>query len=323
MAKPWSSKASTFSRISVQVSSLFLCQSPLLPTYSIRRSYVVAVSGLDIVFGYSGQISLGHAAYYAIGAYGSVMLHEYVGIPVIFSMIISAVAASLIGIVIAYPASRLRNHFLALATIAFGEIVYQLVAQSPGQITGNFLGFFTDPVNLFGFEFDSNMSFYYFGLVVVVIFLLLKTNLVKSRTGRALIAIRENSAAADGMGINVTLYKVIGFAFSALYCGFAGGMYAHMVQFISPETFMYRQSVMFMTMLLFGGMGNFAGPLIGAAVISVLNESLQVLGSYRMLVYGAFILVVLLFLPRGISGIIDIIRELLHRRKGENHADAA
>ena len=196
--------------------------------------YVVAVSGLDIVFGYSGQISLGHAAYYAIGAYGSVMLHEYVGIPVIFSMIISAVAAALIGIVIAYPASRLRNHFLALATIAFGEIVYQLVAQSPGQITGNFLGFFTDPVNLFGFEFDSNMSFYYFGLVVVVIFLLLKTNLVKSRTGRALIAIRENSAAADGMGINVTLYKVIGFAFSALYCGFAGGMYAHMVQFISP-----------------------------------------------------------------------------------------
>ena len=127
--------------------------------------YVVAVSGLDIVFGYSGQISLGHAAYYAIGAYGSVMLHEYVGIPVIFSMIISAVAAALIGIVIAYPASRLRNHFLALATIAFGEIVYQLVAQSPGQITGNFLGFFTDPVNLFGFEFDSNMSFYYFFLV--------------------------------------------------------------------------------------------------------------------------------------------------------------
>ena len=283
--------------------------------------YVVAVSGLDIVFGYSGQISLGHAAYYAIGAYGSVMLHEYVGIPVIFSMIISAVAASLIGIVIAYPASRLRNHFLALATIAFGEIVYQLVAQSPGQITGNFLGFFTDPVNLFGFEFDSNMSFYYFGLVVVVIFLLLKTNLVKSRTGRALIAIRENSAAADGMGINVTLYKVIGFAFSALYCGFAGGMYAHMVQFISPETFMYRQSVMFMTMLLFGGMGNLWGPIIGVITVTLLNEGLRALEEYQLFIYGALMLLVIIALPGGIFGKVKQLVDNTKSRRAQKNAD--
>ncbi len=283
--------------------------------------YAVAVSGLDIVFGYSGQISLGHAAYFAIGAYGSALLHEYAGIPVIFSMIISAVLAALIGIVIAYPASRLRNHFLALATIAFGEIVYQLVAQSPGQITGNFLGLFTDPVNLFGFELDTNMRFYYFGLVVLVIFLLLKTNLVESRTGRALIAIRENAAAADGMGINVTRYKVTGFAFSALYCAFAGGMYTHLVEFISPETFVFRQSVMFMTMLLFGGMGSLWGPIIGVSAVTLLNEGLRSAEEYQMFIYGALMLLVIIALPGGIFGKAKQLVDNMKSRRAEKNAN--
>ena len=133
-----------------------------IPILNFVLLYVVAVSGLDIVFGYSGQISLGHAAYFAIGAYGSVLIHKYLGVPVIFSMLISSVLVALIGIVISYPASRLRFHFLSLATIAFGEIVYQLCAQSPGAITGNFLGVFTDPIEIFGFAFNTNLRFILF-----------------------------------------------------------------------------------------------------------------------------------------------------------------
>ena len=125
--------------------------------------YVIAVSGLDILFGYSGQISLGHAAFFVIGAYTSGLLNNYFNTPLWLTIPAGALLATGIGALLAWPASKLEFHFLSLATIAFGEIVYQLVAQSPGQITGNFLGFFTDPVNLFGFEFDSNMSFYYFG----------------------------------------------------------------------------------------------------------------------------------------------------------------
>ena len=165
------------------------------------------------------------------------------------------------------------------------------------------------------------MSFYYFGIVVVIIFLMLKTNLVKSRTGRALIAIRENSAAADGMGINVTLYKVIGFAFSALYCGFAGGMYAHLVQFISPETFMYRQSVMFMTMLLFGGMGNLWGPIVGVITVTLLNEGLRALEEYQMFIYGALMLLVIIALPGGIFGKVKQIVENTKSRRAQKNAD--
>ena len=114
------------------------------------------------------------------------------------------------------------------------------------------------------------------------------------------------------------------FAISAVYTGFAGAMYAHFVGFISPETFTSAQSVMFMTMLLFGGMGSFSGPLIGAAIVTFLNETLQVLGSYRMMVYGAFILAVLLFLPHGISGLIDIVKRSLFKNRGkeDRHADA-
>ena len=203
-----------------------------------------------------------------------------------------------------------------------GQLVY--IVLSRAEFTNAMAGVSRIPdISIFGVELDNNFRFLIFMIVMVALFLVIKQRIINSRVGRAFLAIRENPVAAGGIGINVQKYKVMAFAISAVFTGFAGAMYAHFVGFISPETFNTSQSVMFMTMLLFGGMGNFAGPLIGAAVISVLNESLQVLGSYRMLVYGAFILVVLLFLPRGISGIIDIIRELLHRRKGGNHADAA
>ena len=228
----------------------------------------------------------------------------------------------ILGIVVALPASKLIHHFLALLTISVGQLVY--IVLSRAEFTNAMAGVSRIPdISIFGFELDNNFRFLIFMIVMVALFLVIKQRIINSRVGRAFLAIRENPVAAGGIGINVQKYKVMAFAISAVFTGFAGAMYAHFVGFISPETFNTSQSVMFMTMLLFGGMGNFAGPLIGAAVISVLNESLQVLGSYRMLVYGAFILVVLLFLPRGISGIIDIIRELLHRRKGGNHADAA
>ncbi|WP_312428002.1 branched-chain amino acid ABC transporter permease [Lacrimispora sp.] len=266
--------------------------------------YIIAISGLDLVFGYCGQISMGHAAFFAIGAYGSALLHKYLHLPILFTMVIAAVIATLIGALLAYPASKLVFHFLSLATVAFGEIVYQLVAQSPGGITGNFTGFYTDSINLMGFKINTNTRFYYFGLVSVCIFLLMKHRLVKSKEGRAFLAIRENSHAADGMGIDVKRYKIIAFATSAFYTAFAGSMYAHYVRFISPETFSNRQSVMFLTMLLFGGTASLSGPIMGAAAVLLLNEGLRFAERYQMLIYGFMLLVVILLMPGGIYGII-------------------
>lgn len=277
--------------------------------------YIIAVSGLDIVFGYSGQISLGHAAFFAIGAYGSAILHQYTHIPVLFTMVIAAITAALIGAALAYPASKLVFHFLSLATIAFGEIVYQLVAQSPYGITGNFTGFTADPVSIFGYQLNTSEQFFYFGLFCVVIFLIIKQNLVNSKVGRALIAIRENSHAADGMGVNVHAYKILAFAISAFFTAFAGAMYAHSVLFISPDTFMYKQSVMFLTMLLFGGTASLFGPIFGAVSVLLLNEVLRSTQRYQLLIYGVLLLIVIMMLPGGLYGAFkDIVAKF--KKKG-------
>ena len=284
--------------------------------------YMLATSGLDVVFGYCGQISMGHAAFFAIGAYGSAMLNKYFNIPVFFTMIIASVMAAAIGAVIAYPASKLVFHFLSLATIAFAEIVRTLILQSPGNITGNAVGMFPKSISFFGFELNTYTRFYYFGLFFLVLFLLLKYTMVNSKVGRAFTAIRENTHAAGGMGINVTKYKVIAFAVSAFYTGFAGAMYAHLVNYIGPDTFTMKQSVMFVTMMLFGGTGSLAGPIIGALVVLLLNEGLRAFEQYQMLVYGILLLLVIVAIPGGIYGTAkSFIKRLMHRKEGK--ADAS
>lgn len=285
--------------------------------------YIIAVSGLDIVFGYCGQISMGHAAFFAIGAYGSVMLFKYAGIPIPIAMILAACIATVIGALLAYPASKLVFHFLSLATIAFGEIVYQLVASSPGNVTGNFTGFFTSTIDLFGYKLNSYTKFYYFSLVMVAIFLVVKTNLIKSKVGRAFLAIRENSHAADGMGVNVRKYKVVAFAFSAFYTAYAGALYAHLTRFISPDTFTNRQSVMFLTMLLFGGSASLLGPVTGAFAVLLLNEALRSAQKYQMFIYGGLLLAVIVLMPGGIYGVArDTVRRFRKGPKGSQEGKA-
>ncbi len=276
-------------------------------TYGILVScfaflYIIAVSGLDIDFGYCGQISMGHAAFFAIGAYGSVMLNKYFHLPILLTMLIASALATVVGAVIAYPASKLVFHFLSLATIAFGEVVYTLLLNSPGGVTGNAVGMFTESINLFGFKLDTYPKFYYFGLGCVVVFLLVKHLIVNSKVGRAWIAIRENPHAAGGMGINVTKYKVMAFAVSAFYTGFAGAMYAHLVKYIGPDTFTQKQSVMFVTMMLFGGTGSIFGPIFGAVFVLLITEGLRTFEQYQMLMYGILLLLVVVALPGGIYG---------------------
>lgn len=282
--------------------------------------YLIAVSGLDIVFGYCGQISMGHAAFYAIGAYGSALISDYFHLPVIVSMFIAPIIAAAIGALLAYPASKLVFHFLSLATIAFGEIVYQLILQSPGGITGNAVGYPTQSVNLFGFKFSNSFKFYYLALAFVLLFMVAKTHLVKSRVGRAFMAIRENAHAAEGMGINVRKYKIIAFSVSAFFTAFAGGMYAHSVGYISPDTFTNKQSVMFITMLLFGGTASKPGPIIGAVAVLLLNEALRSLENLQMFVYGVLLLIVILALPGGIYGMIKDLFKKLVKKGGLNNA---
>lgn len=263
----------------------------------------IAVSGLDLLFGYSGQISLGHAAFYAIGAYTSAILSKNYGIPVWITLIIGATLAAIIGLLIALPSVKLVHHFLALVTISFAQLVYLFVSNAE-ELTQGFEGINFIPKPTIGsFSFDTNTSYFYLIWVCALLLLFFKQCIVCSKTGRAFLAIKENSHAANGMGINLTKYKVMAFAISAFYTGFAGGLYAHFIGFISPESFMLMQSVLFLTMLLFGGTGNLYGPILGTVALTILSELLQEIGNYQVIVYGFVLLLVILFLPTGLSGI--------------------
>jgi branched-chain amino acid transport system permease protein len=272
--------------------------------------YIIAVTGLDLLYGYSGQISFATSAFFGIGAYGSLLLHNYTGLPIILTMILSAVISCLVGMLLAWPVSKLRFAFLSLATIAFNHILYQMVSRSPGGITGDFNGAFTDTFNSaftellrpFGLKLGSYTAPYYFGLLCVIVFVTLKFLLVRSRVGRAFLAIKQNLHAADGMGINVRKYKVYAFGIYGFYAAFAGSMYVHLVGYISPETVAQPQSVIFMIMILLGGICSNWGPVVGAAVVLLMQEVLGYAEQYQLLAYGIVLLIIILFLPRGLVG---------------------
>ncbi len=284
--------------------------------------YVISTAGLDLLFGYSGQISLGHAGFYAIGAYTTALLSTSTGIHPLITMLAGAVLATLVGMVLAYPAAKLRYHFLSLVTIAFGEMIYLLAVTSPGDITNGFSGVYGIPViKLFGISFKSNYNYFFLLLFFAALFLFIKWRVVHSKIGRAFIAIRDNTTAAGGMGINVRYYRVMAFAISAFYTAFAGGLYAHMIRFISPEVFTQDNiSIPMITMVLFGGYGTQWGPVIGAIVVTIINELLQATGTYRMIIYGLFVVVVLLFMPRGIMSFIRDFSARAAARKEEKNA---
>lgn len=267
--------------------------------------YVIVNSGLDIVYGYSGQISIGQAGFYAIGAYVSALLSVRLGMPVFLTMIAGALAAAVVGIVIAIPATRVEHHFLALVTIGFGEIVW-LVFQNGGALTGGADGIVAiPPLRLGSLVFADYHSYYYVILVCVILALAVKASLINSRIGRAFMAIKYNPAASAAFGIDLVKYKVMAFAIGAFYAGLGGALYAHLIWFVSPETFTLNQSVLFLTMVLLGGSGSLWGPVMGTVLLIVVLEILQGFGTYQMAIYGVIIMLILFLMPQGIAGGIE------------------
>lgn len=282
--------------------------------------YSIVTSGLDILFGYCGQISFGHAAFFCVGAYTSACLNKYFGIPVLITMLIGAVAAMAVGALIAWPSTKLIAHFLSLATIAFAAVVNQIARVSPGGVTGNAVGFKTAPIKLFGLNLTSFGGFFFFSLFILIITLIVKNNLVNSRIGRAFTAIRENSHAANGMGINVRAYKVMAFATSAFFTGYAGAMFVHLATYIVPDQFKQTLSALFITMLMFGGTGSLLGPIVGVVSIQFLTELMRSFEDYQMLIYGAMLLLVIIVFPGGVYGVFmkkvsQVIHSFQNRRQ--------
>ena len=260
----------------------------------------LVVLGLNLLIGFAGQISLGHAAFFGMGAYLSAIFTAMYSMPpwptLILVMILTGVVAYVIGI----PTLRLEGHYLVMATLGFNIIVYILMVQMD-YWTGGPSGFAgIPPLKLGPLAIQTDQQFYWLIWPFFLIMLLLSLNLVNSRVGRALRAIHENELVANSMGVNTERYKVVIFALSGVYASLAGSFYAHYLSFISPKTFDIFYSVQIVTMVVVGGIGNLWGGLLGAAILTALPEVLHSLRDYALLMYGLILMGALVFFPEGL-----------------------
>ncbi|MBS1112328.1 MAG: branched-chain amino acid transporter permease [Nitrospirae bacterium] len=265
--------------------------------------------GLCILMGYAGQVSLGQAGFYGVGAYVSSMLSLHGGFPVVISVILAMIAAGIAAVLLAVPALRLKGHYLAVATLGFGEIIYVILNEwGPGGPSG-----FGDipHFSFLGYTVDSTTGYFYLIWSLVAAVMLFSINLIRSRTGRALRAIHDSELACNAMGLNVVTLKIKVFILSAVYASLAGSLYAHYVTFISPSSFSLFYSILVLTMVIVGGITNLWGAIIGAVVITVLPELLRRFEELDVLVYGLILTLSLMFFRRGLVPImIEKIKKL-------------
>lgn len=279
----------------------------------------ILVMGFNILAGYTGQISLGQAAFYAIGAYASALLNTRFGLPFWVTLPAAMLTSGLFGLLLAVPALKVKGKYLVLLTIGFGEIV-RLVLLNWKEVTGGTSGVLRiQPPAFFSFQFDTLPKYYYLILAFVILLFLYQKKLINSRAGRALIAIREDEAAAELVGISLSKYKIKAFVIGAVFCGIGGCLYAHMVRYVSPDCFRYDESVMILSMAVIGGIGTQAGPLLGSFLLTLLPELLRQAGDYRLVIYGVLLILVIMFYPGGLIQGLDSLKAKLagrNTRKG-------
>jgi len=276
--------------------------------------YSLITIGLSLLMGYAGQISLGHAAFFATGAYTSGILTTKAGfapVPAFFTAILlTACVAFLIGI----PTLRLKGHYLAMATLGFGQIVY-IILNASVEFTGGPSGFGEIPrIQLGSILIESQISRYCLVWSLVILVLIFSLNLINSRVGRALRSIHGSELAANAMGVNTSKHKIQVFVLSAIYASMAGSLYAHFVTFISPSSFDLKFSILVVTMVVVGGMSSVWGALVGTFLLGLLPELLRNFRDYDILVYGFVLLLIMVFTPEGLIGLIDRLKGAQEKR---------
>jgi branched-chain amino acid transport system permease protein len=264
----------------------------------------IICAGLSLLLGYTGQISLGQAAFYGIGAYGSGILTTQVHLNPWLAMVAGAVIAALLAVIIGMPSLKLKGHYLAMATLGFGMIAYIFLNECI-ILTGGPSGFGSiPPLSIAYFEISSTLAFYYFSWFVAVVVLVISLNIVNSRPGRALKAIHGSERAAAAMGIDIARAKVEVFVVSGIFGALAGSLYAHFVTFINPPPFNVFFSLKILMMVAIGGIGSIWGAFLGAALLTFLPEWLSSLQDFDVLAYGVILLLIVMYCPDGIVGLL-------------------
>ncbi len=283
-------------------------QAYILRTSVVILLYVVLALSLNFVLGFTGQLSMGHAAFYAIGAYTVAILTVDFKISFWIALLCAAIISAIFGFILGIPTLRLRGDYLAIVTIGFGEIVRLVLVnwidftKGPSGIPG------IPSPSIFGFQINNNTRYYYLILIIVFITIYISYKLLNSRLGRGLIAIRDDEVAADAMGVNVTSLKVMAFVLGAVIAGIAGGFFASFVHYVNPDNFTYMESVTILCMVVLGGLGSIPGVILGAVVLTLLPEALRDVATYRYAIYGILLAMMMIMRPQGMISMSKLKR---------------
>ncbi len=251
---------------------------------------IIMATSLNLITGFTGQLSIGHAAFMSIGAYAAALATLELGFPFFGSLIFGALWAAFFGVLIGIPTLKLKGDYLAIATLGFGEIVRIVFLNL--KITGGAVG-------LRGIPKNTTLLWV---IVAVILTIFILKRILKSRVGRALVAIREDETAAESMGINTTYFKILAFGVGAFFAGLGGGLFSHYFQYIHPNSFGFMRSIEHLCMVVLGGLGNIWGSIIGATALTAIPEFLRASADYRQLFYGAILVLMMRIRPEGIIG---------------------
>ncbi len=302
----------------------FISSPFLLYVLNTIGIYAISAIGLNLLIGYTGQISLGHGAFFGVGAYTGAILATKAGFPFILAVPAAGIFTAAVGMVFGIPSLRLKHLYLTIATLA-GQFIIEFVMVQWESLTGGAAGVSVIGSTLFGLDLANDRTFYYVIFVCFAVMTWIAVNLVRTRYGRAFVAIRDNDKAAEGMGIPIFRYKLLSFGISSFYAGFAGALYAFYMISITPEPFNIWLSIVFIAMIIIGGLGSIPGSVFGAIFIVALEEILShgteylmnvdasigvaiTLAPLREFIFGLTIVLFIIFEPKGLAEVWRIIR---------------
>ena len=296
-------------RITLIVAAILLLGLPWVVTNKYYIHILISVGlysilalSLNLVTGYAGQLSFCHVAFYGIGAYTGGLLMLRLGVSFWLAILAGALMAAFFGLILGLPTLRLRGDYLAIVTLGFGEIV-RLVLINSTELTRGPLGRPGIPSpNLFGYQFSGRVPYYYLILVFLLLTLFLMRRITNSGIGLSMLAVKHDEIAAESIGIAPIKYKLLAFVLSAAFAGAVGVFYASYVSFISPDTFVYTDSVTILAMVVLGGMASLPGAVLGALVLSAVPEILRAINDYRMVLYGLLMVLMMIYRPQGFWG---------------------
>jgi len=312
-------KSTIFIILAVVVSlllPLFIKNFYWLGIFNLIFIYSILCLSLNLIFGFTNLLSVGHAAFYGIGAYTTAILLTRYHFPFLPSLIFSGLVALLVGFFLSMSTSRVKGDYFTVITIVFGEI-FRLIMQNWVNFSGGAMGIAGIPIpQLFSWRIISEKDFYYLGLILFWFTYITLNLLIKSKFGRAFIAIREDELAASTMGINIVAYKILSFSIGCFYAGLAGSYYAVYNTAIAPSSFTLDESCLMIIMVVLGGIGNLTATIPGVIVMLIATEVFRPLYHYRLLLIGLIMVIVLARYPYGFLGIFNKIASM---RKGHNY----